>query len=195
MSADGVLGTHNDSIRNLTAFLPCRSCADPPPPGGHYSGIAMLAAQSASATCSHAADTQEARAPSWWRYPAEGRDMNEQRNLEGISALVAGPRRAAAGQRARSSAGTAPRSSCTDGLQPRFGGDEQLRDGLALRRHVGVHVTRSCLLVGAPTRDKPTVTLTTQPILIGPARSSTSRASFPRLTGQVPFAGSPGSVG
>ncbi|MDT4976896.1 MAG: hypothetical protein QOG98_2654 [Pseudonocardiales bacterium] len=87
--------------------------------------------------------------------------MNEQRNLEGISALVTGPLRASAGQQPKSSAGIAARSSWRGGLQPRFGGDEQLRDGVALCGQVGVHVTRFCLLVGGPTRDKPTVTLTT----------------------------------
>ena len=48
-----------EGIRNVTALLPCRSCADLAR-AGRTGSIAALIAQQASAMCSHVADTQTA---------------------------------------------------------------------------------------------------------------------------------------
>src|SRR5580700_32415 len=80
-------GTGNGGIRNLTALAVPELRGSFP--GGRTGRIAALTARWVSLMCSHAADTLAAPAPSMVEVLSrKGRDIDEQQDLEGVSALV-----------------------------------------------------------------------------------------------------------
>src|SRR5580704_9173129 len=80
------------SLRDGYQGYPSRDCTLAVPelrgsfPAGRTGSIAALTARWVSAMCSHAADTQAAPAPSMVEVLSrKGRDIDEQRDLEGVS--------------------------------------------------------------------------------------------------------------